>query len=95
MNGGEQPMWRPDGKELFYLTPDGILMAVPIQGTSPLELGSPRALFPTRWNVFTFAFGFSYAVGVDGQRFLMQTPVKEAVTTPINVVLNWKAGLGS
>jgi dipeptidyl aminopeptidase/acylaminoacyl peptidase len=94
MNGGEQPVWRSDGKELFYLTPDGMLMAVPIDGTSPLELGSPRALFQTRLYVPNFGFGLNYAVSADGQRFLMQTPVKEVVTAPINVVLNWTAGLG-
>ena len=27
--GGNQPRWRPDGKELFYITPGSELMAVP------------------------------------------------------------------
>src|SRR5262249_19723530 len=46
-DGGLQPRWRRDGKELFYLALDEALMSVPILGTSPLAFGAPVALFKT------------------------------------------------
>ena len=47
-NGGIQPLWRRDGRELFFLAPDGTLMAAPIQVSPRLAAGEPVALFPTR-----------------------------------------------
>ena len=46
-DGGSHPVWRPDGKELFYLGPDATLMAVPIGATGQFDFGPPQALFPT------------------------------------------------
>ena len=47
--GGIHPVWRPDGKELYYLNPAGAMMAAPITVTgSTLEPGAPVVLFPTR-----------------------------------------------
>jgi eukaryotic-like serine/threonine-protein kinase len=47
-SGGGQPVWRADGKELFYLGADGTMMAVPIDATGQFNAGVPQALFPTR-----------------------------------------------
>jgi eukaryotic-like serine/threonine-protein kinase len=45
-NGGTQPVWRRDGKELYFIAPDRQLMAVPVRNTgSNLEIGEPKALF--------------------------------------------------
>ncbi len=47
--GGIVPVWRPDGKELYYLNPAGAMMAAPITVTgATLEPGAPVVLFPTR-----------------------------------------------
>src|SRR5205823_3401104 len=49
--GGEEPHWRPDGKELFYVDPGGRLFAVPVQNSGPksgFAMGAPTALFDTR-----------------------------------------------
>ena len=46
-DGGSYPVWRADGKELFYLGADATLMAVPIDATREFEAGVPQALFPT------------------------------------------------
>ena len=46
-DGGGYPVWRADGKELFYLAADATLMAVPIDGTDQFDIGVPQALFPT------------------------------------------------
>jgi eukaryotic-like serine/threonine-protein kinase len=96
-NGGVQPRWRGDGKELFYLELDRKLMAVPVKEGSALEVGSPKSLFD-----FSFSprFGFDgnpyayyqYDVTADGQRFLLTTPPENA-SLPVTVVLNWTAGL--
>ena len=47
VGGGVQAKWRPDGRELFYLSPDGILMAVDVRPGDPLVLGTSRPLFKT------------------------------------------------
>lgn len=87
-NGGTNPRWRRDGKELFYLASDQKLMAVAVNGEGTFQADVPKALFQTREVVGRYR----YAVTADGQRFLVNTP--EASTAPITVVLNWTAGLG-
>jgi serine/threonine protein kinase/Tol biopolymer transport system component len=90
-NGGVQPRWRSDGKELYYLDLDGKLMAVNITTGGTLESGTPRVLFDTKLSVDPSRDQF--AVTPDGQRFLVQIPVAESEPTPITVLVNWPAGL--
>ncbi len=89
-SGGVEPIWRRDGKELFYLAPDDTLMSVQIAAASGrLRPGSPRPLFKTR-----LARGASrnrYAVSPDGQRFLMMVSADEPSSSPVTVVVNWLA----
>jgi len=91
--GGASPRWRPDGRELYYLSPDAKLMAVPIrmQGAT-LEPGDPQVLFQTRLTTpFSGVAGNirpQYDVAADG-RFLMNITVEET-TSPIAIILNWK-----
>jgi Tol biopolymer transport system component len=68
--GGTQPTWRRDGKELFYVSADQRLMAVPIALGARVEPGTPEALFP----VFQVAALTGYAPSRDGQRFLVNVP---------------------
>ena len=49
--GGAQPLWRGDGKELYYLTLDGKMMAVEIMAGTMLKTGVPKFLFETRLGV--------------------------------------------
>ena len=54
--GGIQPCWRPDGKELFYIGPDGRLVTLPVQAPlagDGLEWGTPVPLFTGGWQVRT------------------------------------------
>jgi hypothetical protein len=44
-NGGSSPMWRQDGKELYYIDLDGKLMAVSVTAGSDFQAGVPKALF--------------------------------------------------
>jgi eukaryotic-like serine/threonine-protein kinase len=87
-SGGIAPRWRADGKELYFIAPDGKLMAVSVAASSTtFEAGTPAALFPTRI-VTTPNPKNQYAVSRDG-RFLINQPVEESSTTPIMLILNW------
>ncbi len=86
-NGGGQARWRRDGRELYYLAPDGKMMAVDITAGETVESGVPRVLFETG---LTLDPGHDqYTVTPDGQRFLLRMPVTESA--PITVVVNWEA----
>ncbi len=88
--GGQEPRWRQDGKELFYLSPEGKMMAVAVKRGASFEAGSPVALFPThRRQPVSVLDVFSYDVSGDGQRFLVVTKVDEANAAPLSVLLNW------
>jgi eukaryotic-like serine/threonine-protein kinase len=92
--GGEQPRWRGDGRELFYLSADGKMMAAPVTPGTNFDAGTPAALFQTtpRQPVLVYDL-FVYDVSRDGQRFLINTQVKQAESAPMSVVLNWPAKL--
>lgn len=94
IDGGDQVRWRPDGRELFYVARDGRVMAVPVRLGSngeTVEPGTPVPLFRTRVVRGTPIGQTQYAVSSDGLRFLMNTFIEDAVTSPITVMLNWKA----
>jgi eukaryotic-like serine/threonine-protein kinase len=68
---GTQARWRRDGKEIFYLTADKTLMAVPVNDEGPdLEVGAARSLFQTR---FPYPPYHAFDTDPDGQRFLVNT----------------------
>jgi Tol biopolymer transport system component len=94
-NGGSEPRWRGDGKELFYLGGDRKLTAVDVSTESPaFAHGSPKALFETRINKGREGHpGYRYAVTFDGRRFLVNTQAEEGAYNYIGVVLNWTAVL--
>jgi len=89
--GGTQPRWRRDGQELFYVAPDGMLMAVPIQVHGPtIDSGAPVGLFQTRISGgSTGGIKQQYAVAADG-RFLINVATEESTVSPITIVQNWK-----
>lgn len=88
-NGGSQPRWRGDGRELFYLS-GGKLMAVAIrEGTKGIETESARELFPIQARQ---GYRYDYDVTADGQRFLVLAPAEEAAS-PLTVIYNWQGAL--
>ncbi len=92
--GGEQPRWRGDGKELFYLSSDGKIMAASVTLGANFDAGTPVALFQaTPRQPVSITELFVYDVSRDGQRFLINTQVKQAESAPMSVVLNWTAKL--
>jgi hypothetical protein len=86
-SGGVQPEWRGDGRELFYLDPLGMLMAVDVRATSRFQTGAPRPLFRT--GLIGDSQNDEYRVTADGQRFLLRVPVGGSIRTTL--VLNWSA----
>ena len=90
--GGTQPRWRRDSGELFYIAPDRQLMAVDIKLGATFEAKVPKSLFVTR--VLPGAeFRNQYTSTANGQRFLINSALEDTGATPINVVVNWTAGL--
>ncbi len=86
--GGTEPMWAPDGQELFYRSGDK-MMAVSFQSEPTLKLGTPKELFEGQYSISTVTP--AYDIHPDGDRFLMVTTgtAEESTTSQINVVLNW------
>jgi serine/threonine protein kinase len=88
--GGSEPRWRRDGKELFYVAPDGKMMAVEVTAGSTFEAGAATPLFQTRRREPVSSTDlFSYDVSADGQRFLINTDVGEVTSLPLTTVFNW------
>jgi serine/threonine protein kinase len=89
-SGGGQPRWRADGKELFYISAAGKLMAVDVKSMADsLEFGVPKPLFDVRTT--PMPVGFNYDVSRDGQRFLVNVGIDETPPSPLIVVTNWLA----
>jgi Tol biopolymer transport system component/tRNA A-37 threonylcarbamoyl transferase component Bud32 len=93
-SGGTQVLWSGDGNEIFYVAPDGMMMAVSIAsgGASP-DLKLPLPLFQTHLATGTNVLGYrpQYAVSRDG-RFLLNTAI-ESASAPIVVSVNWMKNL--
>jgi serine/threonine protein kinase/Tol biopolymer transport system component len=85
--GGDWPVWRRDGKELFFRQGTKI-MAAPIRLTkTSVEAGKPQALFEVPADT-------RFQVSRDGQRFLIAMPVEgAAAATPLTVDTDWRAGV--
>jgi Tol biopolymer transport system component len=96
-NGGSQARWRPDGRELYFITNDGKMMAVDVITEPALSSGTPRLLFDTGLGRASFD-GEDYAVTPDGKRFLLLKPLPDQQTEPPRLrphtlVVNWAAAL--
>jgi Tol biopolymer transport system component len=84
--GGRRPRWRRDGKELYYLAPDGSVMAVPLSlGPQQLQAGAPALLFRVEPPIQ------NYDVTANGSRFLISAPLEKAREAPIRAILDWPA----
>ena len=104
--GGSKPAWAPDGRELFFVTGDGFLAAVPVETSAGFKQGNPTKLFEVR-NIATLGSARFYDVSRDAKRFVLikevaQSPGQQATvsTAPtFIVVLHWteelKARLGT
>jgi hypothetical protein len=90
-SGGDQPLWRADQKELYYISGDHKMTAVEIKSTDTLEPGISMPLFETHFtpNQFPGGEAHQYTVTKDGQKFLV-AQVNNQYASLIHVVVNWK-----
>ena len=89
IGGGSEASWRRDGKELFYLAPDGGLMSVGLTASDVVTAGRPSELFRTHVPGDRHRNGTSYAATADGRRFLVATAVGDPPQAAVTVILNW------
>jgi eukaryotic-like serine/threonine-protein kinase len=95
-HGGVQPHWRRDGREIVYLSLDGMLMSVALDPeghahSDTFEFAPAQPLFATGLRFLT-RYGVwmnQYAVSRDGQRFLLNLPVQEGAQGAITAVIPW------
>jgi Tol biopolymer transport system component len=90
-DGGREPYWRADGRELFYRAPNAKLMSVPVEKAAVFTSGTPVPLFTGRFAPVN-ARGL-YRPTPDGQRFLVLSPLGRDAMQPATVVMNWTSGL--
>jgi Tol biopolymer transport system component len=91
--GGFQPVWRPDSKELFFISSDSRMMATPIDAARGQFDADPTPLFTVATTASDGAFGLQYAVAKDGQRFLVNVLQQQSRAIPLTVVVNWLAAV--
>lgn len=97
--GGFEPRWRGDGRELFYLAPDGTLMAVAVTDEGGVfSADVPRPLFRTGLVGAYLGSPFpnsrvrnEYQVTADGQRFLINEPIEGRSAYGVHMLVNWSA----
>jgi len=90
--GGQTPAWRGDSREIYYLAPDGVLMAARVTGATgaaPFQTETPAPLFKVAVPDNTDP---QYDVFADGQRFLVNQQISSK-EEPINLLVNWTAAL--
>jgi dipeptidyl aminopeptidase/acylaminoacyl peptidase len=91
VDGGSQPVWRGDGKELFFLSRENVVMAAAVTTGQTFDNQRPVALFDT---------GVKFLRGPcrdydtrDGQRFVVRAPAQRTPGPPLHVLLNWQSML--
>jgi Tol biopolymer transport system component len=85
-NGGSQPRWRADGRELFYVAPDLKLMSVEVRSGAIFDFDTPKPLFQTRMD--SFDAPNRYVVAENGKKFLINVPVGEEFANPVTVTIH-------
>jgi Tol biopolymer transport system component len=87
--GGTEPRWRGDGKQIFYLAPDGMLTTVPVNAESVFATGTPIPLFQIQGRApISSTDVFTYDVAKDGKRFLVNRYVKPEHVSPLTILLD-------
>ena len=94
-DGGAQPRWRSDGRELYYIAPDRKLMEVEVTMAPKFEYGVPKPLFetPITNSEAGARMAMQWAPAPDAKQFLFLAAAEQAASAPITVVLNWPAAM--
>ena len=91
VNGGGQPRWRRDGRELYFISSGGKLTSVGITPGSTFQHGSPQELFPC--DCTSADRNFSYQPAADGRFLALVQGSRSMDSGAIMVELNWEAKL--
>jgi eukaryotic-like serine/threonine-protein kinase len=87
--GGTEPRWRGDGKEIFYISPGGMLMAVTVGGDAGFSTGTPAPLFQIHGRApISSTDAFTYDVARDGKRFLVNRYISPEHVAPLTILLH-------
>jgi hypothetical protein len=89
VNGGSDPHWSSDDRELFYIARDGTLMSVGVQPAGALNPATPKPLFKIPGARVASPYASRYDVDPSGERFLVLVPVDDPETLPLGVLVNW------
>jgi Tol biopolymer transport system component len=91
--GGSEPRWRGDGKEIYYVSSGGKMMAASVtESPAGLQFGPAKELFDAPL-VYANNFSFFYDVTADGQRFLLLSPLQENSAAAYSLIINWPSKL--
>jgi Tol biopolymer transport system component len=84
--GGSSPRWSPDGKELYYIAPNGTVVSASLQqGKDGIQVTSTHPLFRTNPQAFD--------ISRDGKRFLIYKDAENQQVAPLTLITNWPAAL--
>ena len=87
--GGDSPIWRADGKELFFTSLDSKLMSVAIVPGTAFDAAAPTPLFKLPGDLLDVGVVTQYDVTVDGKSFLMNIETPTDGQRMITLVTNW------
>jgi hypothetical protein len=96
LEGGIEPRWNPNGRELFFVNPDGALMSAAVRPSADgatLDVEAARQLFRSRLQdrgLYPPNYKIDYDVSPAGDRFLMLQATEKAEAGAISVVANWR-----
>jgi len=92
-NGGSEPTWRRDGKELFFVAPGGTLMAAEIKLAAPFSVAVPNVLGRPCPIAGANPLFPEYAVTADGRRFLLSCESQGTTKRSITVSVDWRSAV--
>jgi Tol biopolymer transport system component len=89
--GGAEPRWRGDGRELFYVDRENFIVSVDVDHSAPgFQVGATRQLF----RFHGAGADWRYDVAADGNRFLVTVPLAEDLASPVTLITDWTRRLG-
>jgi DNA-binding helix-hairpin-helix protein with protein kinase domain len=87
-------MWNPNGRELFYISPDQQMMVMPVPAGPVFQVSVPRPLFPVRVSIPSGPRNH-YSVTPDGSSFYVVSPLGGQTTNLTTVVINWPSDIAA
>ena len=93
-DSGNGVRWRPDGRELFFMS-GASWVSVAVDAGPSFRAATPRAMFeaPVALRTATSQYAQGFDVTADGQKFLATRPSPQVASAAIHVILNWQAQL--